>query len=221
MLTSSRFAPTIVGITGFARSGKDTCAEWFTQHGYTKRAFADALRNLALDIDPIITARAVTLNNTPVLFKETYRTLLYERGYENAKDNEPGFRQFLKDLGNGVRKHVGEDAWVRACLDTAPRYTVVSDVRFVNEAAAVMGWGGPSSLVIRVTRPNCDAESEFEAQVPEIPVFAEVANDGTIDDLHTKLLTVVSDYMLAASSSLDDWKAKSAERRGKHAQWRA
>lgn len=36
----------IIGITGKSRSGKDTLGEYFTDKGYIKLSFADALKSI-------------------------------------------------------------------------------------------------------------------------------------------------------------------------------
>ena len=46
----------IVGITGYAQHGKDTAAQVLvTEFGFVRVGFADALKELALAVNPIVT----------------------------------------------------------------------------------------------------------------------------------------------------------------------
>ena len=45
----------IIGLTGYARSGKDTVASILVEdYGFTRVAFADPIRDLLLKINPIL-----------------------------------------------------------------------------------------------------------------------------------------------------------------------
>lgn len=167
-------APLLVGLVGYAQVGKDTAAAWLHDTlGYEHRAFAGPLRLLAERINPI-------LNGEPM----TYRQALRIHGYEAAKLEVPGFREFLKDLGNGARDVVGEDVWINAAFRKMPRHTVFSDVRFLNEADAIRRRArtrGGEALLLRIVRPGHGPESDFEAEVPRIPVDYIVDNSGSLE----------------------------------------
>lgn len=175
--------PVLIGVTGFARVGKDSTGEVFASLGYKRTAFADKLRDLAYDLNPVVAHR----HGHPLLYQQIVDLL----GYEDAKERYPEVRQFLKSLGTGVRTHVAADAWIQAALNNAQKYTVITDVRFRNEAMAIRAAAiqlGGVAHILRVVRPGYGPESDFEREVPEIPVDREVVNDGTLDDLKWKLL---------------------------------
>jgi dephospho-CoA kinase len=45
----------IIGIAGYARSGKDAAAKILVEHyGYERRAFADILRSALLTLNPVV-----------------------------------------------------------------------------------------------------------------------------------------------------------------------
>jgi hypothetical protein len=141
----------IVGVTGFAMHGKDTIgALLVSEYGFTKVAFADALRSMALAIDPYIMGGNIRLHHA-----------VSNLGWDRAK-LEPEVRRFLQALGTeGVRNHLGQDAWVQAAkitIDQVSGPVVITDVRFPNEADAVHGWGGE---LWRVNRLNADG-SRFD-----------------------------------------------------------
>jgi hypothetical protein len=151
----------LIGITGYARHGKDTAGSVLVkEYGFTKYAFADQLKELALAINPFV--------------DRVYNLRLYhtvsDQGWEEAKNN-PEVRRFLQVLGTGVRDIVGEDAWIRALVNTiradglwdkqGPAYggkIVVTDVRFPNEAAFIQKYGGQLWRIDRKTLTNDGAK---------------------------------------------------------------
>lgn len=175
--------PVLIGITGFARVGKDSTGDVFQSLGYARTAFADPLRNLAYDLNPIVGKS----RGRPVYLKDAVDLL----GQEEAKVRYPGVRHFLKALGTGVRNHVASDAWIQAALTDAKKYTVITDVRFRNEAMAIRAAAiflGGKALILRVNRPGFGPESDFENEVPTITEDLTVVNDGDLADLRDKLL---------------------------------
>jgi hypothetical protein len=69
--------------------------------------------------------------------------------------------------------------------------TVITDVRFTNEATAILAAGG---TVIRVTRPGVQPANDHvsETQLDKSDLIAHtIINDGTVSQLHEKILSVV------------------------------
>lgn len=157
----------LVGLVGFAQAGKDSFAAAL---GYQRLAFADPLKDLAAQCNPRF--GGVRLQK-----------LSDELGWEFAK-RVPGVREFLQDLGAGVRETLGPDTWVKATFrgydPTLP--TVLSDVRFPNEIAAVQDRGG---VIVRIDRPGVGAanghvsETAWNSVVPDFVVL----NDGDLGHL--------------------------------------
>lgn len=121
-----------IGLLGAKRAGKDTIADYLVEaYGYQKLSFAEPLRQLASEINPFLPDAPGYFNDVTEMF-----------GYEYAKDNVPGYRKFLEDLGLGMRKILGPDVWVDKLLETyfasdPNQPTVVTDCRFPNEAEAL------------------------------------------------------------------------------------
>lgn len=172
----------ILGVTGRAQHGKDTfAARLVEQHGFTRLAFADTLKSMALVLDPFIDAMGVRLAK-----------VVARHGWEEAK-TYPEVRRFLQVLGTeAVRGHLGDDAWVEALarklrpMDLLPdEHYVITDVRFPNEAEAVRSWGGK---LIRVERPGFDnglgTDHPSEQYVDGLAVDYTALNTGTIQELH-------------------------------------
>jgi hypothetical protein len=182
----------IVGLTGYAQHGKDTVASVLEdEFGFYKLGFADALREMAWELNPIIVAEPTVGG----LVVERYRDLLDDLGYEAAKSTYPGFRGFLKDLGETARNVFGDDVWARAArdhmdmaFDHGVTDFVFTDVRYENEYNYIKYWGG---TVVRVERPDfdngVDPNHPSEAFIPHMPVDHVLLNDGTLEDLKNKV----------------------------------
>lgn len=182
----------LVGITGVAGSGKDTAAAGLVSAGWTRQAFADPVRSMALAIDPII---AATIGDRGDLFPYKGRlrlaTIVQDFGWNEAK-GIPEVRHFLQRLGTeAVRAHLGDDAWVQAFERARDRRadTVAPDVRFPNEAHHIQRMGG---MVIRIDRPGVGPLNAHASEdIGGIPVDATVVNDGTIDQLQWRVAELV------------------------------
>lgn len=169
----------IVGFSGFAGAGKTTAVDHLVEkHGFLKYGFADALRELALEINP------------PVEGGRFLRDHIIEVGWEHWKSWGDG-RRFLQNLGVGVRKILGEDAWVEALgcrlLECDPRTDfAIPDVRFPNEARWVKDHGG---FVVRVNRPGVQAALGHVSDVAlnDWPFDYVVSNEEGIPQLDLKV----------------------------------
>jgi hypothetical protein len=123
--------PRIIGITGYARHGKDTIAGVLTRElGYSRVALADQMKRLMLVLNPY-------LDNGGRL-----SDLYDEGGWERVKETEEG-RRLLQVFGTEVgREGLGEDIWIGALAKATPgfyadRKIVIPDIRFTNEAGFV------------------------------------------------------------------------------------
>lgn len=142
----------VIGLSGFARSGKDTVGEILVRNGYTRVSFADPMRDALLALNPLVIdedGNVAPLYSVITLF-----------GWERYKESGFGddIRGLLQRFGTEVgRVQWGEDFWVDQALAKARRFllqgqpVVFTDVRFWNEAQAIQELGGE---VWRVRRPN-------------------------------------------------------------------
>lgn len=144
----------IIGLSGYARSGKDSVAAVLVKdHGFVRVAFADALRDLALAADPIVHV------NWHGRHEGRISEGVEAYGWDDLKQEYPEVRLFLQRLGVGVREVLGPDTWVRIAMAKAKnelakgpvRGVVITDCRFPNEAEAIEAAGGK---VVRVERPG-------------------------------------------------------------------
>ena len=167
--------PVLIGLTGYAGTGKDTVRALLEEHGYHGFAFADPMRQMvramveAGGFDARFMDRR-ELKEEPIPFLGfSYRELV----------------QTLGDWGRGL----APDFWVRQAsayvADAGAcglRQFVVSDVRFLNEAAWVRQQGG---VIWRVHRDLAGPVREHvsESEQDDIKPTLTIHNNGSLDDL--------------------------------------
>jgi hypothetical protein len=173
-------APPLIGLCGYARSGKDAAASALTKHGYSRLSFADNLRSLAYATNPLIHQQHAS--------NPTYLAPLVDAvGWEKAKEN-PSVRRILQDLGLSCRLTFGEDCWVDALhrqREDGKRH-VITDVRFPNEADYIRSRGG---ILVRIDRPGVGPVNSHpsETAIDHLPADVYLTNDGTLPDLYAKI----------------------------------
>ena len=140
----------ILGLSGWARNGKDTVADHLiSKYGYERISFAAPMKEALYRLNPKITINNVV--STPI------RIGVDIYGWDDLKTHGPEVRELLQRFGTEVgREMFGEDFWVNAAIDSIEdgSRVVVSDVRYPNEADAIKKLGGE---VWRVVRPGFGA----------------------------------------------------------------
>jgi hypothetical protein len=171
--------PYLIGISGRARSGKDTLA-WL---------LVDALRPLGIDARRYGWAdalKAVCRVEYGMVFKDA--PLLQRVGV----DYRNGCRANCSEVPvyEGAHGHYPTpDIWVNTLLDTiaedAPDIAIISDTRFPNELAAIKAAGG---MTVRIERPDRPDTGRDDTHISETALDSAnfdyiVENYGTRDDL--------------------------------------
>lgn len=153
--------PRIVGITGYARHGKDTIANVLSRElGYSRVALADQMKALMLRLDPMVGPTTPLDNEHPATLDSwsNLSEVVAEHTWEGAK-RLPEVRRLLQVFGTEVgREGLGEDVWIGALAKATPglyadRKIVIPDIRFTNEADFIRRMHGQ---VWGVERPNFD-----------------------------------------------------------------
>jgi hypothetical protein len=192
--------PRLVGITGKKRAGKDTAAAALIEHGFTRVGFADAVKESALILDPIVQCtmeecwgygyggEAYSYNEAGD--GERLSDVVGVIGWERAKDEYPEVRAFLQRHGDGTRRVLGDDVWVNTWggrVELVDGPVVVPDVRYLNEAEHVRALGG---LVIRIERPGLTADDGHVSETEQDHIVPDVTitNSGDVSDLHRKVV---------------------------------
>jgi hypothetical protein len=148
----------IIGLSGYARSGKDTAADRLvSNHGFARYSFAAPMKEAMYILNPIVGSDSISP------FK--YKNLVDTYGLDKAKESYPEIRRLLQVFGTEVGRNMfGENFWVDLALNKINvEHAVISDVRFKNEADAIKKAGGQ---VWRINRhgigPVTDHSSEID-----------------------------------------------------------
>jgi hypothetical protein len=167
----------LIGLSGYAQSGKDTVgAALVKNHGFTRYAFADALKECVYRLNPVV-------GDTDVDPFSRLQDFVDHDGWEVAKKN-PEVRRLLQVMGTEAGRQVlGENIWVDAVLNkVGDDNVVITDCRFPNEAQGVKDHGG---FVVRVVRDGVVAVNDHpsETSLDDWPFDLVIYNSGTLDDV--------------------------------------
>lgn len=159
----------VVGVNGRAQHGKDTIGELLVdEYGFQRASFADALRSILYDLDPVAMTLEGNLDShgytpeprTGYRYVTELADYVNQHGWEEAKKRTEA-RGLMIRLGMSLRR-IDPDFWVKTAVSTLEpggRY-VFTDVRFENEAKAVADLGGQVWRVVRPGQPAIDHVSE-------------------------------------------------------------
>lgn len=174
----------LIAFVGLRRSGKDSAANALVQQGWQLVKFADGLKTMLRAYLTYAGASEVRIEN------------MIEGDWK--EDTSPFFqgkscRWAMQSLGTEWgRNCIGANFWADATIARASQFpkVVISDCRFPNEAAAIHQEGGK---IIRVIRKGLTIDSHPSEQLIEsIPADFEIENNGTLDDLHKKVLQLIN-----------------------------
>lgn len=178
----------IIGLSGFARSGKDTIADYLVEnHGFIKLSFATPMREALYKLDPQIT----DISGLAYSFRQAVDLF----GWEDMKTYFPGYRGLMQRMGTEVgREMFGENFWVKQAMKQVERgqNVVFADVRFKNEALAIDEYQGE---VWRVERPGVSAANDHisEHDLDDYKFDHRIMNYGPVEDLYKVVTTILTD----------------------------
>jgi dephospho-CoA kinase len=181
----------IIGLTGYAQSGKDTVAKILVEnYGFTRVAFADKIREYLYETNPMYDS----VVGEPLFVKAK----VDRDGWDKAKQH-PQIRRLLQNAGVAARKTFGEGFWVHEAMKTMlndPRPDmnyVLTDVRFLNEADMIRANKGQ---IWRIKRLGIDAVNNHvsEHELDDYKVDQIFTNNGSIEDLKLMINTRMYAY---------------------------
>lgn len=174
----------IIGLGHQARVGKDTLANLLVErHGFQRLAFADKLKELAYETDPLVYG-----GGTGHL-----QEFVDTEGWEAAKAH-PEVRRYLQFLGTGARKVLGPNIWVDSVLDkirdNPEQDYVITDVRFPNEFEALQDEG---AYLIKLIRDDAPVVAGHISETALIDAEWDyiVPNNGTPENLLGTIVRLV------------------------------
>lgn len=173
------FAGITVGISGYARSGKDTIGSILVEDfGFRQVSFAAPLKEAVYRLDPWIPT------GKPV--PERLQAIVDEIGWDEAKERHSEVRGLLQRMGTEVGRDLFDsNFWVNLTMKDIKEEggnVVITDCRFPNEVEAIRKIGG---RLWRVERPGT---APVNAHPSETALDNEkfnwtIINNGTIEDL--------------------------------------
>lgn len=155
-----------VGFVGLAGSGKDEAAKILTQLGWRQHSFAAAVKKAAFE----------------------------QFGWNRMKD-EKG-RKLLQQIGMAGREYK-ETLWIDKARNDVRGSELWNgriawtDCRFENELAFLRA--ERNALIIQIVRPGLKAEDHIsESGQCKLTCDVIVRNDGSIEDLHKKIIDILN-----------------------------
>lgn len=206
----------LIGFTGRAGAGKDTCAQLLAAHGFQAIAFADALRSEVAEawrVDPrMLTDRDTKEWPIAALAVERCTDLRFVRAIVDAEGGMSAEefaaprspRWVMQRWGTEYRRAQDGRYWLDIVARWAgqqrdaalhahrPALLCVTDVRFPNEAALIRALGGHLVLVHRPDLPAMNGDTGQHASEAALPAGIEVHNDGDLEHLRAELARVLS-----------------------------
>ena len=160
----------LIGLNAFARAGKDALADILAKEGYERAAFADAIYDAILEMNPIVKVQRSGGLRYALRPHRRLGELVAEHGWHWIKEHCPEGRRLLNTLGAAIRKHDPE-FWVKATMNSLNPDTkyVLTDCRFPLEVTALRDGGG---AFVRITRPGTSAARD---PLTGKPYYSEVA----------------------------------------------
>lgn len=220
----------IIGISGFIGSGKDTVADYLIrEHEFRRESFANTLKDA---IAAVFGWDRLLLEGRSKQAREWREQVdLWWAKRLNIPNLTP--RWVLQYWGTEVcRKGFDDDIWIASLenkLRTATDNIVISDCRFPNEIAAIKAQGGKILWIQRGPLPNWyDAALSFnrgqngninwalsKAKLDRLQIHSSetawigskfdaiVDNNGSIDQLHKHIRSLVLGPLPATEASVD------------------
>ena len=184
----------IIGLVGYIGSGKGTVGDILVRnHGYTKFAFADALKDAVATIFTWPRGLLEGDSNASRAFRErTDVWWSHKLGYEVTP------RLILQKFGTeACRNGIADNIWIAALEKRIHGYedVVISDCRFPNEINFIRSAGG---VIVRVKRGDDPSPEELsKMHISETawnnynPDFV-IHNEGSVDDLKENVKIILT-----------------------------
>lgn len=180
----------LIGICGHARHGKDTAADVLVaEFGFRKMSLADPMKDACRIIFPTWTDAHLYGDLKDVVdpaYGISPRHALQSLGTE--------WGQYKLSEYDSFEDTTGRCLWVNALLARATGDTVIPDVRFPHEAAAIRARGGVVIMVRRTGYP-VDMTHESESAMEGIYPDYVIRNAYTLPKYERDVLAVYGDIL--------------------------
>lgn len=182
-MTNQMQSELLIGLySNGSRAGKDSIARTLVvDYGFQQRNMANAIRQILLDLNPLI----IDSGGSTWFLQDLYK---YCGGnWDEIKAEAPQSVDYMISLGQSCRDNLAEDIWLNTVIRNRPLRLVIADVRQPNEYHAIKARGGQ---VWKVTRPSSEKRG-MDGLLEGYDFDVELINDGTLDELEFKVHTVM------------------------------
>jgi hypothetical protein len=181
----------IIGLCGFAQSGKDSLAEALVRdEGFKRVAFADKMKDILSIINPYVRY----VNDHGAVHFLRVQEAVKILGWEDTKQFTE-VRSMLQKLGTeGGRELLGKDVWISAAfkdITLADKKVVFTDVRFPNEAEAIKKANG---IIIRIVRGDTLPVNNHSSETAYTEQDYVIYNNGTKEDMYFEFKRIINEH---------------------------
>jgi len=182
----------LIGLVGCKGVGKDTVGQYLIDnYEFTKLAFADKVKEALANLFDI-TVKQVDEFKTEYADGIPYREVVISH-IDRPVEWRYTWREFLQRFGTEMgRNTFGQNFWIQQWENSytalsvmepdAFKKVVVTDVRFENEAHAILTAGG---WLVEITRKGHEPDGHAsEEGIDEKLVDVLIINNGTLEDLY-------------------------------------
>ena len=174
-----------IALSGPARSGKDSAAEYLIKnHGYVKVSFAAPIKEALYRLNPRVNLDGMTGVSLKVGV-DAY-------GWDGLKTHAPEIRELLQRFGTEVgREMFGDDIWVNIAINEALKHekAIFTDCRYPNEADAVRAIGGQIWKIERNGVEPANSHTSEHAMV-DYNFDKKILNNGSLEELNDQLVNI-------------------------------
>ncbi len=181
--------PKLIGIRGKVGVGKDTAADFIIRDGQ--------LRGVEYIVVPF--ASAVKLVTSIITSTSNISQYTREGKASTPQGLSCTLGRYQQIIGESMRERIHPEVWVRIAIQHPAEYKIIPDVRYENEVLAIEAAGG---IVINITRSitTCDQilndgrdrNHSSETTLDNYSFKHSVINDGSLDELQSRVLAIVS-----------------------------
>ena len=187
----------IIALTGIARSGKDTTADYLVQkYGYIRLAYADIMKSILCSTFNITPEELEAYKNDKYSFlavfnaKQSMNT--YKYPYDELKVN---FRNILENFGQSMKALFGEKVWSNLIVQKIKELNhdkiVVSDVRFHVEIDGLRENFNDITLLRIVNGRQPASDHPAEVQHLEFNDYTLIDNTKDLEWLYKQIYQIV------------------------------
>lgn len=191
----------LVGLVGYAGSGKTTAADVLVENGFNAIAYADKLKNVISKVTGLDRRYMddQSLKNEPFPLPYTLEWHIIDKlmqeygmyandyryvtdGYKRALITSP--RQLMTVIGTDILRACDDDIHINSTLNSLPSGNVViTDIRFRNEFDAISSRGGVTIGIVRdeVTPLNLKTAHASEKNVATLLPMCDIIVDNNGD----------------------------------------